>query len=126
MPFCTSPQAYSTASPRMSTMRPSSCWSATSGGEIWIDGVTAVVEPAEQAVLVEPGREHAAQQPVGLVALEGLLGVAVLDHLEREEVTDAADVTDQRDAQQLAEPLLAGRARSRARCRARSRARRCR
>ena len=38
MPFCTWSQAYSIASPRMSMMVPSSCWSAISGGEIWMTG----------------------------------------------------------------------------------------
>jgi hypothetical protein len=65
------------------------------------DGVAAVVGAA-----VEPGVEQrlgqeAAQQALGLVVVEGLLGGLVLDQLDAVEVPGAADVADDREVEQL-------------------------
>ena len=64
--------------------------------------VAAVVGAADQPVLVERAGEEAAQQPLGLLVVEGLLGVLVLDQLDRVEVAGAAHVADDRD---VAQPL---------------------
>ena len=53
------------------------------------DRVAAVVGAADQAPAIELAREEAAQQPFGLVMLEPLLGLLVLDQLDRVEIAGA-------------------------------------
>src|SRR5579863_7507164 len=65
--------------------------------------VAAVIGAADQAVLIESAREEAAQKPLGLRVVEGLLGLAVLDELDRLEEPGAAYVADDRDVAQALE-----------------------
>ena len=58
------------------------------------DGVAAVVGTAVEAGLEEGAGEEAAQQALGLVVVEGLLGRLVLDQLDAVEVPVAADIAD--------------------------------
>ena len=51
----TCPHAASRTSPRMPAISSNSCCAAISGGEIWIDGVAAVVGAADQPLLEERG-----------------------------------------------------------------------
>src|SRR5262245_13431311 len=60
------------------------------------DGVAAVVGAADQAVLEELARHEAAEELLALLVGEALLGVLVLDELERVEVARAANVADDR------------------------------
>ena len=64
--------------------------------------IAAVVGAADQATLVELAGEEAAQQLLRLLVVEALLGVLVLDQLDRLKVAGAAHVTDDR---QVAEAL---------------------
>ena len=59
-------------------------------------GVAAVVGAADQAVLVQLAGHEAAQQLLALLVAEALLGLLVLDQLERVEVARAAHVADDR------------------------------
>src|SRR5580693_7329714 len=74
--------------------------------------VTAVVGAADEAGVEQRVRQEAAQQPLRLVVVEGLLGVLVLDELDAVEVPGAADVADDRQVGQLvqgrAEAVLVG------------------
>ena len=63
--------------------------------------VAAVVGPAVQAGVEQRLGEEAAQQPLGLVVVEGLLGGLVLDELDPVEVAVAAHVADDRQVEQL-------------------------
>ena len=56
---------------------------ATSGGEIWMTGIAAVVGAADQPGVEERVREVAAQQRLALLVREGLARVLVLDELDR-------------------------------------------
>src|SRR4051794_23714005 len=67
------------------------------------DGVAAVVGAGDQAALEQLGADEAAQQVLDLGALEALLGLLVLDELERMEVAGAAHVADERDVAQAVE-----------------------
>ncbi len=58
--------------------------------------VAAVVSAADQPALVELAGEEAAQQPLRLLVVEALLGLLVLDQLDRVEVAGAAHVADDR------------------------------
>src|SRR5215212_74900 len=62
--------------------------------------VAAVVGAADQPALEHLGGEEAAQQPLLLVAGDGLLGGLVAHQLNRAEVAGAADVADDRDVAQ--------------------------
>ena len=69
---------------------------AISGGESWITG-----SPRSSARQIRPAsysapRQEPAQQVLGLVVGERLLGLLVLDQLERHEVPGAAHVADDR------------------------------
>src|SRR3954454_16348645 len=61
------------------------------------DRVAAVVRAADQAVLEELARHEAAKQLLALLVGEALLGLLVLDELERLEVTGAAHVAHDRE-----------------------------
>src|SRR6185503_6716968 len=61
------------------------------------DRVATIVRAADEPVAVELTGEESAQQVLRLLAVEALLGVAVLDELDREEVPRAAHVADDRD-----------------------------
>src|SRR3569833_415484 len=65
------------------------------------DRVAAVVGAAVEARLEQRRRQEAAQQPLGLLGVEGLLGRLVLDQLDPVEEPVAADVADDRQVQQL-------------------------
>ena len=65
------------------------------------DRVAAVVGAAVEAGVEQRLGEEAAQQPLGLVVVEGLLGRLVLDQLDPVEVAVAADVADDRQVEQL-------------------------
>ena len=65
------------------------------------DRVAAVVGPAVQAGVEQRLGQEAAQQPLGLVVVEGLLGGLVLDQLDAVEVPGAAYVADDRQVGQL-------------------------
>src|SRR4051794_32490716 len=67
------------------------------------DGVAAVVGAADQPVLVQRAGQEAAQQHLRLLVAEALLGLPVLDELDRLEVARAAHVAD--DRQVAVEPL---------------------
>src|SRR4051794_28343026 len=64
------------------------------------DRVAAVVRAADQPAAVQLAGQEAAQQPLGLVVVEGLARVLVLDELDRVEVARAAHVADDRDVAQ--------------------------
>ena len=81
------------------------------------DRVAAVVGAADQPAAEQLAAEVAAQQRLGLLAVEALLGVAVLDELDRVEVAGAAHVADDRDVAQRLEHRAQVAARSRARSR---------
>ena len=76
------------------------------------DGVAAVVGAAVQPGVEERLGEEAAQQPLGLVVVEGLAGRLVLDELDAVEEPGAADVADDRQVEQLLEGGLEQRGRS--------------
>ena len=80
--------------------------------------VTAVVGPADQSGVEEGPGEEAAQQPLGLVVVEGLPGVLVLDQLDAVEEAGAADVADDGQVPQGLERRPGRRPRSPARGRA--------
>src|ERR1017187_2421166 len=63
--------------------------------------IPAIVGAADQAASEQLTREEAAQQRFGLLVVERLLRLLVLDELNRLEVARAADVADDR---QLAQP----------------------
>ena len=63
--------------------------------------VAAVVGAAVQARVEQRLGQEPAQQPLGLVVVEGLPGVLVLDQLDPVEVALAADVADDRQVEQL-------------------------
>src|SRR6478736_2575423 len=65
--------------------------------------VAAVVGAADQPRLPQPAREEAAQQVIRLLVVERLLGVLVLDQLQRPEVASSADVAHDRLLAQLLE-----------------------
>src|SRR5256885_343989 len=65
------------------------------------DRVTPVVGPAVEPSLEQRTGEEAAQQPFGLLSVEGLAGPLVLDELDAVEEASPADVTDDRQVQQL-------------------------
>src|SRR4051795_12360732 len=67
--------------------------------------VTAVVGAADQPALVELAGEEAAQQPLGLLVVEALLGLLVFDQLDRVEVAGPAHVADDRQLAQGLEHL---------------------
>ena len=76
---------------------------AMSGGESWMTG-----SPRSSARQMSPRRNSSperklAQQPLGLVVVEGLLRALVLDELDRVEVARAAHVADDRDVAQRVE-----------------------
>src|SRR5919197_203025 len=58
--------------------------------------VATIIGAADQPALVELAREEAAQQVLGLLVAEALLGLLVLDELDRHEITGAAHVADDR------------------------------
>src|ERR1700678_702247 len=72
--------------------------------------VAAVVGPADQPRVEQRVRQVPAQQPLGLVFVEGLLGRLVLDQLDPVEVAGPADVADDGQVGQLVqggpEPVL--------------------
>jgi hypothetical protein len=68
------------------------------------DRVPAVVGPAVEAGVEQRAGQEPAQQPLGLLGVEGLPGRPVLDQLDPVEVPVAADVADDRQVQ----PLLEG------------------
>ena len=90
------------------------------------DRVAAVVGPAVEAGVEQRRGQEAAQQPLGLVVVEGLLGRLVLDQFDAVEVAVAADVADDRQVVQAAPGWTGTRPRWRVRARAGPRARRCR
>ena len=90
------------------------------------DRVAAVVGTAVEPALEERLGQEAAQQPLGLGVVEGLLGRLVLDQLDPVEVAVAADVADDRQVVQLLQRRPEARPRCRCTCRAGPRARRCR
>ena len=65
------------------------------------DWVAAVVGAAVQPGLPQRGGQEAAQQPLGLLVVEGLLGGLVLDQLDAVEEALAADVADDRQVVEL-------------------------
>src|SRR3954447_26065176 len=65
--------------------------------------VAAIVGAANQPAAEELGRQEAAQEVLGLLVVEGRLGLAVLDELDRVEVAHPADVPDDRDVAQRLE-----------------------
>ena len=77
--------------------------SAISGGDSWITGSPRSSARQIRPLLVQLARHEAAQQVLRLLVAEALLGLLVLDQLERVEVAGAAHVAD--DRQVLLEPL---------------------
>ena len=67
------------------------------------DRVAAVVGAAVEAGVEQRLGQEAAQQPLALLVVEGLLGGLVLDQLDAVEVAVAADVADDRQVVQLLE-----------------------
>src|SRR4051794_32075325 len=67
--------------------------------------VAAVVGAADQPVAVELAGDEAAQQPLRLVVVEGLLRIPVLDQLDRLEEAGAAHVADDRQVAQALQHL---------------------
>src|SRR4051794_10700790 len=63
-------------------------------------GVAAVVGAADEAAAEELPREEAAQEGLGLLVREVLLGLLVLDQLDRVEVAGPPHVADDRDLAQ--------------------------
>src|SRR6185295_6780953 len=71
--------------------------------------IAAIVGPADQAAAEELAGDEAAQQPLRLLVGEPLLGLLILDQLDRLEVAVAADIADDWDVAQRVEhrPKLA-------------------
>src|ERR1700761_1336943 len=65
--------------------------------------VAAVVGAADESRVEQCVRQEPAQQPLGLVVVEGLLGGLVLDQFDAVEVAGAADVAHDRQVEELVE-----------------------
>ena len=100
------PRRYSRRHASVSTsrsveaMKSISSWPQMSGGDSWTTGITPVVGPADQPGLEEGAGQEAAQQPLGLVVVEGEARLLVLDELNPVEEARAAHVADDRQVQQ--------------------------
>ena len=76
---------------------------AISGGASWITGSPRSSERQIRPRLEHLARQVPAEQGLGLLVAERLLGLLVLDELDRVEVTEATNVTDDREVPQRLE-----------------------